>query len=722
VEQREVVITKEDRYVLGLHETIDLKKINIEGHRVNLHFASNQLNHAQALLIIKSRTSDEFYSYPLLSVDHNVFSFDLTDFMALKEKSMSVEKWDIYVKFISDKGEGIVRPVMLKALGGRERFLDRMPPLDEVQSFYHQFFQFHIANDRKYLTLVKNTNFNLWREKLDIRVRMTQFRMKRNMIELSFTIKSPYHKELEPQAIAFVQRNKDRNEIFEYPIIAKEKIADGLLIKGQIDLNKNPFYPLFWDLYIMIQHSQEVIPIRAAAINAGIGRRINRTISKFQYQVNQTDIIYPYTTVNGSIAFTCRQRDWFETNYYLFKENVAFYFAKLFNTYYSKKDIWIGFEKFVASAHENGYYVFDYAYKNKKHDQFYYVIQKGSVEEQYLADKKDRVLYFMSFKYFVYMFSAKLLVASETKRHSYNLRQRKTRLGRALNQKKLVFLQHGVNGLKVVRDFHKDRASFNLITAPSEYEKKMLIEQWGYDPKEVVVTGYARWDVLKDKSHDMERKKIFVMPTWRIWMEEMPREQFKESDYYQSYYNFLSSPKLHKLLEEKNLQIAFFLHPKFRDYIDLFEFDSPYIQKVSFLETPVDELIMQSSLMISDYSSAIWEMYYMKKPCLFYHFDKEDYLAYEGAYMDLDRDLFGDVAFQADELVTLVEEYAERNFQEKEVYAQLRSKYFSVVDTNNTKRVYEAIEAKKDFLYQDLPKSQSVFRIILRKLLSFRNR
>ena len=100
---------------------------------------------------------------------------------------------------------------------------------------------------------------------------------------------------------------------------------------------------------------------------------------------------------------------------------------------------------------------------------------------------------------------------------------------------------------------------------------------------------------------------------------------------------------------------------------------------------------MKSSMMISDYSSVIWEMYYLKKPCVFFQFDIEKYLQYEGLYMDPKTDLFGDVAYTSDKLIALIQETIKNGFVEKDIYANMRKEYFSLMDHDNSKRIYEAI-------------------------------
>lgn len=411
-------------------------------------------------------------------------------------------------------------------------------------------------------------------------------------------------------------------------------------------------------------------------------------------------IFYPYITVNKELAFTYRPREHFETRYYYWKENIAYIVAWVLYGYLKKKEIWIGFEKLAMSAHESGYYFFDYVYRNGLHKNFYYVIRKDSPEINNLLDKRDKILYYKSFKYFVYMFAARLLISSDTKRNSYHLKMKTSKLGKTLTNKPLVYLQHGVNGLKKVPDFYKKRNVFDLVIAPSEFEKEMIVNYWGYRESEVVTTGLARWDVLEDKTDQIAYKQIFVMPTWRTWMDGISKEKFAESDYYKNYMNFLTSEKLKDVLERDNVKIKFFLHPKFKDYIDLFDVESDHIEKFGFLDVPLDEMIMKSSMMITDYSSVIWEMFYLKKPCLFYHFDRDKYLEYEGSYMDFEHELFGDVAFDADTLIAYVDDYIRNNFQEKSEYRELRQRYFTFMDRNNSQRIFEAVEENKEILYK----------------------
>ena len=113
-------------------------------------------------------------------------------------------------------------------------------------------------------------------------------------------------------------------------------------------------------------------------------------------------------------------------------------------------------------------------------------------------------------------------------------------------------------------------------------------------------------------------------------------------------------------------------------------------------EQPLNEIIMRSSLMITDYSSASWDMFYMRKPVIFYQFDVEDYNAVHGSYMDFDKDLFGERVMTVSQLLTSLKENTKNGFVLKPEYQAKWEKAFAYVDKNNAKRILEQIN-KRDW-------------------------
>ena len=81
---------------------------------------------------------------------------------------------------------------------------------------------------------------------------------------------------------------------------------------------------------------------------------------------------------------------------------------------------------------------------------------------------------------------------------------------------KKVFLQHGVIGVSRVNHvLHKNKVNYDYFIVSSEFEKRHIVEEFGYDEKEVIVTGLARWDNLNNEA---KKNKILFMPTWRSWI------------------------------------------------------------------------------------------------------------------------------------------------------------------------------------------------------------
>ena len=51
----------------------------------------------------------------------------------------------------------------------------------------------------------------------------------------------------------------------------------------------------------------------------------------------------------------------------------------------------------------------------------------------------------------------------------------------------------------------------------SRPEHDIVVREFDYEPENVPITGFARWDVLEDKSTP-DDPFILMMPTWRSWL------------------------------------------------------------------------------------------------------------------------------------------------------------------------------------------------------------
>ena len=86
----------------------------------------------------------------------------------------------------------------------------------------------------------------------------------------------------------------------------------------------------------------------------------------------------------------------------------------------------------------------------------------------------------------------------------------------------------------------------------------------------------------------------------------------------------------------------------------------------------------------------------MKKPIAYFHFDYEDYTArhYHKGYYDYEKDGFGPAFSDEDTLLDYVEKKATENFTNDDIYIERHKSFFTLYDTDNCKRNYEAIKAR----------------------------
>ena len=490
-------------------------------------------------------------------------------------------------------------------------------------------------------------------------------------------------------------RLRSKTDPVEYDFDFTEKtFGDVIYMDAVLDLKTIRLAQFYWD-------------IKAEAVKDGKGQVIelrnhDRWMHRIMYLVQMHyvypdgNIVYPYKTKSRNIALQFRPKTNEDSWKFIFKEYIALALYYLFGWLLKRQHIWLIYEKYSKSAQDNSLYFFEYCMKQlpeKEKKRIYYVIDKKSPDYQYVAPYDKHVIQFLSLKHMVYLMSAQLLISSDTRAHAYAWHSPNSVYRAMLVRKENVFLQHGVMAFKCCHQGLRKK-SFNgskLFVVSSDAEKKIIMDYFDYNEDEILVTGLARWDVLQDKSQGQPRQ-IILMPTWRTWLEEVSKEVFIESDYYKHYMALLNDQRLMDVLKKYEITLNFYIHPKFQEYMETFSADPRYVRLIPFGEEPLNELMMKCSMMITDYSSAVWDVFYQGKPVLFYLFDLDLYNEVQGSYIDMETQSFGDVSHTPEELIALIAEYAENGFKEKELYAAMRPGLIKYIDDQNSARTYQAIK------------------------------
>ncbi len=268
-----------------------------------------------------------------------------------------------------------------------------------------------------------------------------------------------------------------------------------------------------------------------------------------------------------------------------------------------------------------------------------------------------------------------------------------------------VFLNHGTVGFKVRMAMNKKTEkiaeelvrSYDINICDSEYEKEIKRDMWwNIEEEKIFVTGYPRYDKLYDV--EVEQKEILFMPTWRNWIRP-ENTKVEDTDYFENIVKLLTDEGLNSFLEKNGIFLKIYIHQLMQDYLKNFG-NIRLGKNVSLLpkEADITKELMKARLLITDYSSVAYDFYYLRKPIIFFQFDKKEYEEKVGSYVNLDKDLFGEGVYTVDECVKKIEEISQNNFkyskETQEKVDGLRGKFLKYQDKENCKRVYELIISK----------------------------
>ena len=347
---------------------------------------------------------------------------------------------------------------------------------------------------------------------------------------------------------------------------------------------------------------------------------------------------------------------------------------------------------------DNGRAIYEYL-NSKKELEVYWIINKDSV----VADSiKGMRLNRGSIKSYLYFMNSKVVLFSHSISADIVPYLFAVPLINSFHYKvKKVFLNHGSLGLKkrhpmrpkLEKLIDKLIKSYDINTADAEFEKRIKNENWGIDEKKIHIIGSPRYDDLIKAE---ETNSIFFMPTWRNWIKKGETD-IKETDYFKNITGLLNNQEFQKFLEKENLTVRVYIHQLMHEYFEEFEKSSSEDSKNVVIlpkDADINREILMNKALITDYSSIAFDFFYMDKPVLFFQFDQKEYLEKVGAYMDFEKDLFGDTVFDIDGCRKKIEELYSEDFHIKEKYENMKSRYYKYIDTKNSERLYKVIEGE----------------------------
>ncbi len=363
-----------------------------------------------------------------------------------------------------------------------------------------------------------------------------------------------------------------------------------------------------------------------------------------------------------------------------------------------RRDLWLVCDNGVEAA-DNGFWLFKYVCENHPEQDCVFAVHKTSVDYEKVSSLGKTVEY-GSFMHWILYLTAKVNISSQKGgKPNYAVCYLLEVYGILHNNR--VFLQHGIT-VHDVEFLHYENTKMSMFVTTTYREWKFIEERFGYPEGSVKLLGFTRFDNLH--SFDTDPRTILIMPTWRSWLGtnalsknlEHDRKNFLESDYYKNWSSIINSKRLEEICKKYDCKVLFYPHRDTQRFIDCFSSDNPYLTVCEYGKYNVQELLMRSSFMVTDHSSVQLDFAYMKKPLTYFQFDNDRYWKYhyQKGYFDYEKDGFGPVFTEPDGLMDYISERAALSFENEEKYLQRHKDFFTLYDTDNSKRNYEAIKER----------------------------
>ena len=305
--------------------------------------------------------------------------------------------------------------------------------------------------------------------------------------------------------------------------------------------------------------------------------------------------------------------------------------------------------------------------------------------------------YFTCFKYGYYMATAKVLLVDDYIGLIYKIPRREDNY--------LIQVWHACGAFKTFgfsrlgrpggpKQKNSDHRNYDFCTVSSSEICKYYAEGFGLSIEKVIPTGVPRTDIFfseayKEKAReefygkypDLKDKKIVLFaPTFR--------GNGKKSGFYpENRFDFI------KLYEHFNGEYVIIIkhHPFVNNRVEIpAEYEGKIIDMSENEE--LNELLFITDVLITDYSSVVFEASLLDIPMIFYSFDLQNYIATRGFYYEYDSFVPGKIVYNMDSLIEAIEN---KDFESEKIDA-FKHKFFDELDGKAGQRVANLIVSLLD--------------------------
>ena len=287
----------------------------------------------------------------------------------------------------------------------------------------------------------------------------------------------------------------------------------------------------------------------------------------------------------------------------------------------------------------NPRYLTEYLLENNPEFEIFWVF-KGNVDTSGV-DKRIKCVRYKSLRYFLLVNTAEFFITN-ARTDPYRIYWHKRK------GQKYVMLWHGGVALKRIEKDAESQLSYSylkkakidskvcdLMVSGCRFQTSLLKEKFWYDG-EILEKGIPRNDVFFDKARHPEMRericcKYGISPDSRIVLYAPTFRRDKSIEPYRINWSRVV-PELRKIYDTEKISVLLRLHPNLIGKADA----SSLVNDESVIDVTryhdMQELLCVSDLLITDYSSSMFDITMLKKPCMLYATDIEKYN--RGYYFD----------------------------------------------------------------------------------------
>lgn len=334
-------------------------------------------------------------------------------------------------------------------------------------------------------------------------------------------------------------------------------------------------------------------------------------------------------------------------------------------------------------------FVYEYMKQNPAYKKYCYKWAFIDPESILEVPQKEKIK-IDTWQYFITALKAKYWISNSTCSRGLNFKKKNT-----IN----IMFQHGMAGIKKIgNDLEEKNQSFKIgykenfdyIFIEGKKERKILTEAWNEPENVFIESGLPRNDELINISDEKvtELKKKFDIPLEKKVILYAPT--FREFKIDASLENCLTSPfdldMWNKKLGEKYVML-FTAHYEVAKLMNMPE-KHPFVIN-AFQYPHINDLMLVSDILISDYSSIIWDYSLLGKPIISYAYDYKEYKEKRGLYSGYAQIFSNGIITDQKDVINLIQNM-DYEMECKYTIENIRNKY--VIDYGNAaKRCTEII-------------------------------